>query len=257
MITAYTGAPGSGKSLDMCRQIVQAIRFGRKVVCNMDIVLPRNLRRKQKNLFCVENEEITPAFLRSFATKHHKPRKESQTLVVVDECQLKFSDTFMTKGTAKPWLEFFSQHRKMGYDFLMVTPSIRSGLIRDVRDIVEIEVTHWKMTNYPTKGVVSGLILLIIALLPINVFMSVSQWKAMPDRKNLIRRLFLYKPRYAKMYDTYKIYDVTEQAKKQQEAKPPVLGFTQDQSKNSDEPDIEPVPAMEAERDTEDIGQAG
>jgi hypothetical protein len=96
----------------------------------------------------------------------------------------------------------------------MVTPDIRTGLVRDIRVIVEIEVTHWKMTNYPTKSVMFGLILLIIQLLPIGLFMSVMQWRAMPDRKNLIRRLFLYKPRYAKMYDTYKIYDMEEPKRK-------------------------------------------
>ncbi len=93
------------------------------------------------------------------------------------------------------------------------------------------------------------MILLIIAILPINVFMSVSQWKAMPDRKNLIRRLFLYKPRFAKMYDTYKIYDVTEQAKKT------VRDFTDEQTSDGEQPEANQV--MEPERNDGDIGQAG
>jgi hypothetical protein len=202
----------------MARQIEQAIKYNGNVICNSEIELPEKLKKKKsRKLFCVENEQITPEFLYSFARKHHKPRRESQTLVVIDECQLKFSDTFMTKATARPWLKFFSQHRKLGYDFLMVTPSIRTGLVRDIREIVEVEVGHWKMTNYPTKGVFSGLILLIIQLLPINLFMSVTQWRAMPDKKNLIRRLFLYKPRYAKMYDTYKIYDMDEPGRGRQQ----------------------------------------
>ena len=216
MITAYTGAPGSGKSLNMAKKIEEAIKYGRKVICNSEIMLPKKLQKKRDRLFCVDNDEITPEFLYSFAAENHKPRKESQTLVVIDECQLKFSDIFLTKATARPWLKFFSQHRKLGYDFLMITPAIRTGLTRTIREIVEIEVIHWKMTNYPTKGVISGLILLLIQLLPINLFMSVSQWRAMPSKKHLIRKLFLYKPKYAKMYDTYKIYEVEQLSRKAQ-----------------------------------------
>lgn len=210
MITAYTGAPGSGKSLDMARRIEQAIRYGKNVICNSEIMLPPKLQKRRDKLFCVDNDEITPEFLRAFAKERHKEDRESQTLVVIDECQLKFGDTFMTKNTAKPWGRFFSQHRKLGYDVLMVTPSLRTGLIRDIRVIVEIETVHWKMTNYPTKSIFLGVILLIIQLLPINLFMSVMQWRAMPEKKFLIRRLFLYKPKYGKMYDTFKIYDMDE-----------------------------------------------
>ena len=209
MITAYVGPPGSGKSLDMCRRIEQAIRQWRNVICNSEITLPDKLKHRSDKLFCVENEEITPDFLYDFADKHHRPDRESQTLVVIDECQLKFSQTFLTKGTVQPWLTFFSQHRKKGYDFLMVTPDIRTGLIRDIRVIVELEVTHWKMTNFPTKSIVAGLILLTIHLLPVELFMSVMQWRAMPDKRFLTRRLFWYKPKYSKMYNTFKIYDVT------------------------------------------------
>ena len=214
MLKTYTGPPGSGKTLNAMRNVAETLRRGRNVVSNMEIDLPSDLKKHEKRLHCVENEAITPRFLRDFAEKYHEPRREKQTLVVIDECQLKFSQTFMTKASARPWMEFFSQHRKLGFDFLLVTPSARSGLVRDIRDVVEMEVKHLKMSNYPTKSIFLLLILLLIDLLPIEIFMSIAQWTGLKEKKYLIRRLFLYKPKYGKMYDTFKIYDVTAESKK-------------------------------------------
>ena len=213
MIIAYTGTPGAGKTLDIMRQILFMLRTGRRVLCNINVELPPQFRKYKHRMFNMKNDDITPEYLVRFAVTHHdleKTGRELQTVVIIDECQLKFSDTFMTKKQAQPWLWFFSQHRKLRFDFMMVTQSIRTGLVRDIRDKVEIEYTHWKMSNYPTKSIVLGLIFLLISVSPIEIFMSVGQWKAMPDRNRLIRRLYMFKPRYAKMYDTYEIIDMAE-----------------------------------------------
>ncbi|MDR1693237.1 MAG: zonular occludens toxin domain-containing protein [Oscillospiraceae bacterium] len=221
MITAYTGVPGSGKTLDVMREICFALRTGRRVLSNIRIdKLPGGLEKYRGRLKYISNDEITPKNLRRYAFKNHNLTKKGtqyQTLIVVDECQLMFSDTFMTKKDAKPWLTFFSQHRKLRFNMLMVTQSMRTGLVRDIRDKVEIETSHWKMSNYPTKSIVAGLVFLIISLLPIEVFMSVSQWKAMPDKNRLIRRLYLYKPKYGRMYDTYEMYDIEDLREYQRE----------------------------------------
>lgn len=224
MLDIYTGAPGSGKSLDMARVILRKISAGRKVICNTEIVLPETLAKFQKNLFCIENKDITPQFLWEFAERNHEPRRESQTTVIIDECQLKFCQLAMkNKDMALLWLELFSQHRKIGFDFLLITPDARSGIIKEIRNNFESEVAHLKLSNYPTKSLFLMVILLIIQLSPIEIFMRVIRWRGLPDKKYLVRHLFLYSPKYASIYDTYKIQESSFRKPKPPDEPPPVV----------------------------------
>ena len=211
MITAYTGTPGSGKTLDVMRAIIYALQSGRKVLCNIRIRdLPRSLEKKRHLIEYINDSDITPRNFLRYAVREHdlsEEGREYQTLVVIDECQLIFSDTVMKKWQERQWMRFFSQHRKFRYNFLLVTQSLRGGIVRQIRDKVELEMLHWKLSNYPTKSVMFGLILLLVALSPVEIFMSVTKWPATTEK---VKRMFLYKPKLGRMYGTYELFDMEE-----------------------------------------------
>ena len=48
MITAYTGTPGSGKSLHSIRRILQYLKAGKQVIANFPIKV-NNLPEKHRN----------------------------------------------------------------------------------------------------------------------------------------------------------------------------------------------------------------
>jgi hypothetical protein len=211
MIRAYTGTPGSGKTLDVMRAICHALRANKKVLCNIRLrELPDNLEKKRHLIEYLKDSDITPRNLLRYAVLQHDlsdQGKEYQTLVVIDECQLIFSDTVMKKWQERQWLRFFSQHRKLRYNFLLITQDLRGGMVRQIRDKVEHEILHWKLSNMPTKSIIFGIILLMIQLLPFDVFISIEKWGASSER---VKRLFLYKPKLGNMYGTYELFDMEE-----------------------------------------------
>ena len=115
----------------------KALRSGKNVICNSSTDLPLKLGTGNR-FYIVENEQLTPDYLWAFMDEHHEPVRKSQTLIVIEECQLIFSEPLDVKS----WQDFFSQHRALGCDILLVTSNVRN-IVRDIRKLVEQEVSHW------------------------------------------------------------------------------------------------------------------
>lgn len=195
MITLYTGTPGSGKSLHAARDIMQRMRRGRGLICNFFINLDA-VPKRQSDPLCVTNLDLSPQFLYDYAMQHHVRGKEHQTLIVIDEAQLLFNCRDFGDRMRPKWVEFFTLHRHIGYDILLITQFDRM-LDRQIRSLVEYEVRHRKITNYKLLG-------LLLSMTGRPWFIAIERWYGMTGKDAICSTTFFsYRKKYGQLYDSY------------------------------------------------------
>lgn len=198
MIQLMTGTPGSGKSLDVARLLIIKARAGFRIIANFPIKPTRKQIKKGRQPEYWTNEEITPDNLLDYARQHHKYGKEGQTMIVIDECQLVFNCRDFRDSNRPKWIEFFSQHRKYGFDIILVTQHDRL-LDRQVRAFVEYNVIHRKINNF-------GVIGFILTLLRVKAFVAVTMWYGMRERCGA--EFFTYRKKLGRVYDSYQDFRI-------------------------------------------------
>lgn len=207
MIYFYSGTPGSGKSLHVAKDIYWRMRTGRCVIANFGINYDVFKTKKGKNLnkgTCLElsNEILEPIFLmnyaRAFFKRDAKGRiKESQCLLVIDECQLLFNSRDWQQSGRNKWIWFFTQHRKLGYTIILISPFDRL-VDRQIRSLIEYEVRHRKLNNYKFFGKILGV------LFGGSAFVGITYWYG--AREKISSEMFSAKKRYIEFYDSYKMF---------------------------------------------------
>lgn len=204
MIWLYSGTPGSGKSLDTASDIVNKLRRGQRVICNFPInmkIVRGAFRKVPDDLFVYkDNPDLTVRFLVDFAKQHHKQGKEGQTLLVIDECSVKFNSREWDKSDRMAWIKFLQHHRKYGYNVILIAQNDRL-IDRQIRAFVEYEIKHRKANNFGTIG-------LLFTLFHIPLFAAVEYWYGVNEKCGV--RFFTFNRRYAKLYDTFKIFEDVE-----------------------------------------------
>lgn len=196
MIVLYTGTPGSGKSLHLITQILKNLRWGRYVISNFPVKFKeKEVRRGYEERFTYwTNEQITIENLLEFAMVRGfiEKGKESQALVVIDEAGGRFNCRDFAKSDRREWIDFFSQHRKIGYDFILVAQNDRM-LDKQIRGYIETEKKHRKVNNYGP-----------FFFFPWPLFVAVEHWYTAKQRVG--NEWFLYRPDIGKRYDTMKMF---------------------------------------------------
>lgn len=191
MIWFYSGTPGSGKSLDVARKILNRLRFGYPVVSTVDINMDyvKGKRRKVGKFTYVPLLEITPKWLIEYARDNHKRFKEDQTLLVIDECQLIFNPRETLKKERMDWINLFTQHRKLGFEIILISQFDRL-VDRQIRSLFEYEVKHRKINNFKW-----------LWMIPIKVFVRINVWYGIKGK--ISSEFFIYNKKYSKVYDTF------------------------------------------------------
>ena len=207
-IDLYSGTPGSGKSLHSADKIISWLQTGRNVVANfpIDETYFDKRRKKHKKLgefFYIDNQSLTVDALKIYAKEHHKPFREHQTLVVIDECAAMFNSRTYGQGDRMDWIFFFQQHRKLGFDVILISQSDRL-IDRQIRAFVETEYKHRALKNYKTFG-------WLISLVCGGLFVSVEYWYGAHLRCG--SEMFRLHKKKAAIYDSFKIFDVTPKNK--------------------------------------------
>lgn len=149
-ITLYTGTPGSGKSFHAAKDIERRMKRGGTLICNFP-VNTGFVKKCRAQVEYWDNSELTAERLVAYALAHHKIGKEGQALVVIDECQIIFNCRDFGRKDRNAWVTFFSQHRKLGFNIILITQSDRM-LDKQIRSLVEDEVKHRKLNNYGFGG---------------------------------------------------------------------------------------------------------
>lgn len=197
MIYLYSGTPGSGKSYHAVSDICVKLRKREKnnVIANFPITADKITRCCGKFTY-LDNSEITVDYLIDYAMQHHKLGVEGQTLVVIDEAQCIFNSRDWANGqkTRMEWIKFFSQHRKLGFNFILIAQFDRM-LDRQIRCLIEYEYSHLKINNG------------FFCFLPFTSFLCVERWYG--QKMKLGSQVILYRKRVAALYDSYTMFALT------------------------------------------------
>lgn len=199
MIWLYSGTPGSGKSFHATKDVIFNLKHSTGVICNfpVDTKMVRGIKAEFRYK---DNQDLTPEYLVDFSRKHHKHGKEGQTLIVIDEAQLMFNCRTFGQSDRANWIKFFSQHRKLGFNVILIAQSIQM-LDRQIRVLIESDIRHKKLNNYGMFGFAVGLL-----FLNASIFYAAEYWCSGNNLKTGGKWL-IYNPRVARIYDSYEIFD--------------------------------------------------
>lgn len=196
MINLYTGTPGSGKSLHAVALVLRMLRHKRYVIANFAMSFTKKELAKgyEERFFYMPNEEITIERLLEFAIDMHffEKQRESQALVLIDEAGGRFNCRDFKNSDRAEWIDFFSQHRKVGYDFVLVAQNDRM-LDRQIRGYIESEIRHRKINNFGP-----------FFLLPFPVFVAIEYWYTAKLRVG--SQFFMFNKKVANHYDSMKMF---------------------------------------------------
>lgn len=201
MIYLYSGTPGSGKSLHVARDIYIRLNYNRKhpnVIANFPIN-EKMIKNKKANFIYKDNSELNVNFLVNYAIRNHKMGVENQTLVVIDEAQVIWNSRDWQKGNRMEWVKFFSQHRKFGYNFILISQYDRM-LDRQIRSLIEYEIKHRKINNFK-----------IGRLLPVPAFAAITYWYGLNEK--ISTEFFIYRKKWGKFYDSYGSFEIDDKIK--------------------------------------------
>lgn len=181
MIYLYSGTPGSGKSYHALCDIVYQCKRGRPVLCNFPV--------KGKNVDYLERM-VPDGIVAWSLSKAPGKYKESYSLVCIDEAQLILNSRTWNSKDRLGWNAFFSQHRKLCLDVILIS---QSDILIDkqVRALIEYEYIHRKALAALDIGV-SGLIL------------AEKYWYGRSSR--IGTKLFLVRKRICSLYDTTSLF---------------------------------------------------
>jgi len=218
MIYFYSGTPGSGKSLNVAKDIYQKLVYRKQnVITNMQInfdyirtnhfivFLNKTLGtkfnpiKKTGKLYYVSFDKLTVDFLYKYAMKFHQVGKEGQTLLILDEAQIKFSPNSVKLHTQQDpyfrykWLDFFTQHRHLGYNIILTSQFDRL-IDPQIRCLFEYNHIHRKVNNFGVGW--------LFSLLGISLFICVQYWYGVQVKTGV--SFFTYSKKYSKIYNSYK-----------------------------------------------------
>lgn len=204
MIRLYSGTPGSGKSLHNARDIILRSRFGEPVIGNFECDLRRY--KKAKYTYC-PNDQLTPKFLKDYSRKFFNGRRpgakdEGSLLLVIDECQLLFNSREWQRANRNEWLEFFTQHRKYGYDITLIAQFDRM-IDRQIRSLIEYEFIHRKLSNFGLRGFVLSLVF------GRKTFVAVQMWYPLKER--LGAEFIRARKSLWSIYDSYALFGTDDE----------------------------------------------
>jgi Zonular occludens toxin (Zot) len=132
MIKAYVGLQGSGKTLNMVRDLMDQLRMGRKVISNTPIMFYEN-GVKYQSVTIGDSKEFERAVINSF-----------NCTLAIDEASIFFPSTFFNK--MKPeHIYKFAQSRKMRTDLFYTTQGF-GHTIKRLRDN-----TNWVVSCHRRK----------------------------------------------------------------------------------------------------------
>lgn len=213
-IELYTGFIGSGKSYAATKNgtvMADAPMGKRWVIANFPIKPKKTMfsrwRKKKFNeprWIYKKNEELTVDFLIKQSLDNGWNKKEGSCLVIFDEAGIPFNSRSWNKPDRLQWIEFLSQSRKFGYDFIFITQD-RDMMDKQIRKLCEYEVIHKRLNNMH--------VFKLLSLFKVTLFAGISFWNGMSKERGTLR-VYFYRKSVADRYDTLRIFNGEDEEKK-------------------------------------------
>ncbi|MDD4548096.1 MAG: zonular occludens toxin domain-containing protein [Bacilli bacterium] len=193
MIWLYSGTPGSGKSFHAVSDILGKTKRKEKnkVIANFPLAFKTD--KQKSNFIYIDNSDMTIENLTNYAHENHKLGIEGQTLVVIDEAQILFNSRDWGSNSKKrmAWIKFFSQHRKYGFNFILIA-QFDLMIDKQIRALIEYEVAHMKMNNF-------------FMFIPMTFFLCIERWYG--QRMKIGHYILRYSKKKANAYNSYETFD--------------------------------------------------
>lgn len=217
MIHFYHGVPGSGKSLFATRMLYEHASKKKHVICNFPITtegLPQREKYISDYIHFVPNGKLKPDIMPDFTERFlGRNIREHSILLLVDEAEILFSnrsafgrgsDGQATAQERLQWIYYFSQHRKMGFDVILVAP-MKNMVDKQILGCCELFWEFRSVTNFLPK--------LIKKLPRPHVFCAIALYQGSWGAKTnaVERKVFKYDKKIASLYDTFRRFDADDQ----------------------------------------------
>ena len=196
-VQVYTGLPGSGKSYHGVREALWWSRT-RLVVANFavtDAPPVEVVNGRARGWMYLKDEDLTLEKLLGVYEVYLKSQhRESCALLCMDEAQRMFNTREWNRGDRKSWVTFFSLHRHLGFDCVLVCQDL-AILDGQVKAMCAEEVRHRRVNrHFPFK------------FWPRPVFATVT-FQMHTRLKGQLGLLF-FKPKVAGRYDSLHEFDM-------------------------------------------------
>ena len=203
MITLYSGTPGAGKSLHLASRLYHWMQYKNAPIIGNFHCDFSSIRKQKGSFLYLDNSELTPERLLWFSKNYSdyvgQRVREGEILLVIDEAQLLFNSREWVKSDRAEWCSFFTQHRKLGYEVVLVAQFDRM-LDRQIRSLIEYEWIHRKVSNFGTKGKI------ISSFCGGRLFVAVKVWY--PLKEKVGSEFFFYRKKFSDIYDTYALFSI-------------------------------------------------
>lgn len=187
LIYCYVGKPGSGKSLDCMRDILRANKAGKYIITNFSV---NGIYTK-----VIKNHDLSPRRILDFVEGLRRTGKEGEFLLVIDEAQTVFNTRNWQLNSSKGWIDFFTQHRKLGFNIILICQS-EEMIDKQIRFCVEYLVIHKRFSRFGVLGFFFSIFF--------GEFLVLKKWYG--DKVVLERDYFRGTKKLYKMYDTNNIF---------------------------------------------------
>lgn len=198
MIKLYSGTPGSGKSYHAAVDVYDRLRQGKPVISNTTYNMKYIQLKNREKFTYIDNSDLTVDFLEKYAFENHKPGREGQTLLIIDECAVMFNSREYSRNDRMRWITFLQQHRKLGFNITLISQSDRM-IDRQIRAFIEYDVKHRNAKNFHVFGFFLSL------FFGGSLFTCVTYWYGIKERVNM--EFLRYRRKIAKFYNTYQIFN--------------------------------------------------
>ncbi|MBT1071626.1 zonular occludens toxin domain-containing protein [Pelotalea chapellei] len=222
MIEIAQGTPGSGKSAVAVARAIMHLKKGGVVAANFSLVdgwADEVSKRNFLGKFSPSHRQkiassLYPRFYRVnsvSAIRKIDPRKqavhlykdkggysEGSGLLIIDECQLVFNSRKWGKNM--DWIEFFTQHRKLGWNVILIAHSIEM-VDSQIRPLAEYASTFRNMQKL--KLPVVGL-----PMSPFPLFLVIKRYAGLGAGASVVadRDLFPLPLWAARLYDSLEVF---------------------------------------------------
>jgi zona occludens toxin (predicted ATPase) len=149
VIIIHEGVPGSGKSYDAIRKIIDALKNGRIVYTNIDGVHSDDCREVIAALTGFSRDALDDRlfFLEAAQIINFWDICPSGAFVVIDEAQLFFNSRDWSKDDNRRFADWASTHRHYGYDLLLITQRAER-IDSAVRSLCEFRYRYRKLNMF-------------------------------------------------------------------------------------------------------------
>lgn len=152
MIICFSGTPGSGKSYEAVKKILDNLKLGRVVYTNIDGFDDPECLEAIKTLVNFSDYELGTHlfFLQGHEVNHFWQDCKPGSLIVIDEVHKWFNNRDWQKAENREFGNWASTHRHHGYDVVLLTQDI-GKIDSHVRSLVEWTYSFRKINFLGSK----------------------------------------------------------------------------------------------------------